>query len=442
MLLAPLVAGCDTESVLEVDEPEFATPAALETPEGLTTLYNGAIGEFQIAFSASGEQFLTVSSVFTDEMYTADSFATRLATDSRRQQAVVLGNTSDAAFNRLQSARRQLAASAAGLARFSTIANDPRRAEVQSLQGYTYILLAEAFCGAIPISEAPGGAPGNAGNPLTTQQAFEAALVRFDSALAVVPTYNLARIGRARALLNLARFNEASAAVAGVPRDFVYLVRHSANTARQANGLFGLQNNGRYSVSNNEGINGLPYRSANDPRVLWDTAGTPFSPGVPFFRNRLHASFDTDVPLADGVEARLIVAEALLRAGSSAAALDTLNVLRANVNALMRARWPEEYAATLASPLTRVTRTTLEPLSGVNTDVLFRERAFWMYTTGKRHGDLRRLVRQYGRPAESVFPTGEYIRGGTYGQDVVFPVPFDEVNNPNYKPEQCVTTQA
>jgi hypothetical protein len=136
------------------------------------------------------------------------------------------------------------------------------------------------------------------------------------------------------------------------------------------------------------------------------------------------------------------VAEALLRAGSSAAALDTLNVLRANVNTLMRARWPEEYAATLANPLTRVTRTTLEPLAGVNTDVLFQERAFWMYTTGKRHGDLRRLVRQYGRSSESVFPTGEYLRGGVYGLDVVFPVPFDEVNNPNYKPEQCVTTQA
>jgi hypothetical protein len=64
----------------------------------------------------------------------------------------------------------------------------------------------------------------------------------------------------------------------------------------------------------------------------------------------------------------------------------------------------------------------------------FRERALWMYATGHRLGDLRRLVRQYGLPESAVFPTGAYYRPQypTFGTDVNFPVPFAETNNPNY----------
>jgi hypothetical protein len=47
-------------------------------------------------------------------------------------------------------------------------------------------------------------------------------------------------------------------------------------------------------------------------------------------------------------------------------------------------------------------------------------------------GDLRRLIRQYGRDAESVFPTGAYFKGGVYGTDVNFPIPFEEKNNPSF----------
>ena len=48
-------------------------------------------------------------------------------------------------------------------------------------------------------------------------------------------------------------------------------------------------------------------------------------------------------------------------------------------------------------------------------DLLFRERAFWMYFTSHRIGDLRRLVRQYGRAQETVWPSGNYFKGGVYG---------------------------
>jgi hypothetical protein len=67
-----------------------------------------------------------------------------------------------------------------------------------------------------------------------------------------------------------------------------------------------------------------------------------------------------------------------------------------------------------------------------------------MYLSGHRLGDLRRLVRQYGRSADAVFPGGggaQYVidgnpKGGVFGSEVNLPVPFDEINNPNFS--QCI----
>ena len=44
---------------------------------------------------------------------------------------------------------------------------------------------------------------------------------------------------------------------------------------------------------------------------------------------------------------------------------------------------------------------------------------------------MRRLVRQYGRTEDAVFPSGTFFKGGAYGDDMNFPIPFDEQNNPN-----------
>ena len=66
-------------------------------------------------------------------------------------------------------------------------------------------------------------------------------------------------------------------------------------------------------------------------------------------------------------------------------------------------------------------------------DLLFQERGFTMFLTSHRLGDLRRLVRQYGRGQATVFPVGPYFKGGVYSNDVNLPVPFEEKNNPEFK---------
>lgn len=436
-------SGCDTDELLEVEDPTFASPGSLQTKEGLPTLVAGALGDFQIAYSGSGgDAFLSVASLIADELHSSDTFTTRTATDQRDQFPPIQGNTSDAAYNRLQYARRSAREVAAAVERLSDAGKaDPNYALLKSLEAYAIVALAEGFCGAVPLSVSEGGVPGELGQPFSTSQLLQEAVRIFDEALAANPNSNLAKVGKGRALLNDGQFAAAATAVASVPTTFIHYVEHSSNSGRQNNPIFSLQANGRYSLSNREGANGQPFRAAQDPRVPWvqDPRGG-FDNSIALFIDQRYPSFGADVVLADGIEARLIEAEAALRSGNTALWLTRLNDLRTNVRALMTARYEAYTTRTQAN-------NTLAPLTDPGTeaarvDLMFSERAFWLLDTGHRLGDLRRMVRQYNRPQNTVFPSGPYHKGGVYGTDVNFPIPFNETQNPNFSLEQCNTKQA
>jgi hypothetical protein len=80
-------------------------------------------------------------------------------------------------------------------------------------------------------------------------------------------------------------------------------------------------------------------------------------------------------------------------------------------------------------------------------DQLFKERAYWLFLTAHRLGDLRRLSRPVGAAApdisgdgrgiETVFPTGAYHKSGTYGTDVNSPIPQAEDNNDKFNRALC-----
>ncbi|MGI8618738.1 MAG: hypothetical protein ACR2L6_06560, partial [Gemmatimonadaceae bacterium] len=132
---------------------------------------------------------------------------------------------------------------------------------------------------------------------------------------------------------------------------------------------------------------------------------------TPFYVQMLWPARESPVAVLIGTEARLIEAEAQLRAGATTQSLQTLNTLRLPVTGLQQ----------LPDGITTAGRE----------NQLFRERAFWLFGRGTRTGDLRRLIRQYGRAPNTVFPTGVWHKGGNYGTDVNFLVPFSEANNPN-----------
>jgi starch-binding outer membrane protein, SusD/RagB family len=449
LLAAALLAitGCTKDDLLSVSDPDVATPQSLEDVAVLPTLRASTISDLQVALGAGLENgVITLSGLLADEFIWAETFPTRFEMDVRSTNPINV--TLDGIYQALQRARVTAERTEASYARLQP--TNVARAEMQALAAFTYIMLAEMYCNGIPLSLFDASAGTSVlGEPLTNQVIYQRAVAKFDSALTLIgspaaPTaeqgrvLNLARVGKGRALLNLGRFADAAAAVTAVPTSYRYLLIHSENTARQNNGIF-LPTFGaaRFSVANREGINGLPFiqDGATDPRVFsprGDGVGGYNTVGLdnltPMFLQTKYPARSSGVVLADGVEARLIEAEQQQRSGGDY--LGTLNSLRANLPTLLvNPSLPTRFNPPAIAPLPALTR----PAStAAEVDQLFKERAYWMFLTGHRLGDLRRLVRQYGRNAESVFPTGTFHKGGTYGTDVNYPISFLETNNPKF----------
>ena len=410
-------SGCSLDDMLSVEDPDVATPGSLTGVDALPVLLAGAFGDFQLAFSGDNlgvtEGLINLGGLLADEFASAESFPTRVPIDRREISNV------NASLNTVYSyAHRARAAAELSAARHQQFApNTAGHATSLALAGYSYILLGENFCSGVPVSTLTDAGGAEFGPPLTTEQLFTEAIERFDAAIAASeddsPQLYLATVGKARALLNLDRAADAAAVAAGVPNDFVFEIEHSDNTARQENGVFAYVNiQERWTVANAEGGTGLPYRTAADARVAFELDpdnGVGFDGVTPMFLQLKYPDRDADVVLASGREARLIEAEAQLESGNTTAWLGTLNTLRTAAG-----------LGQVSDPGTAAARV----------DLTFRERAFWLWLTAHRLGDLRRLVRQYSRQAESVFPTGAYSQGGTYGDDVSLPIPFEELNNP------------
>lgn len=422
--LALASAACSGDSILEVETPDIIDPGDVQSAAGAEAVRVGALARFVQATTGT-ESLLLLGGLMADEWVNGDTFIDRHQLDRR-------SITTDNAFvttasRNLHRARLSAEQAVALLNRWVPNAPGWQVAEMHFVQAYLVNLAAEHHCDGLVFSTVVDGVE-TYGSPMTTEAAFQRALGHANDGLALITgttandlrVRNALSVLRGRILMNLNRPAEAAAAVAAVPTSFQYLTRHSATT--YDNAVWTWNNNARrYSVGNNEGQNGLNFATANDPRLPVCEAPCPAA-GVtqatredgsrPLHVQRLWTTRDAPVALVDGMAARMIEAEAQLRAGNPAGMLATLNAARATVPGL----------APLSDPGTDAERVRL----------LFRERAFWHFGRGQRFGDLRRLVRQYGLPANTVWPTGEWHKaGGVYGNDVNIPIPFAEANNPN-----------
>lgn len=439
------VAGCSVDDLLNVEDPETIDESELENAS-LDVIVTGAQGDFTTAYSGpGGDGFLSVTALMSDEFFSSGTFTTRTNTDRRNQFPPATGNTSDGPYLDLQFARRALGQTADQVAEVEDT-SDPRYVELKALEGYTYVALGEGFCSAIPFSARDDDGTFEYGEPQNTQNVFDRAAASFEAALAgAAEGSHLAAIGQGRALLNAGDPAGAAEAVADVPTDYVYHIEHSV--FGEDNPIYALQENGRYSVSDEEGENGLAFRTAEDPRAPWwqdPDDETGFDEGIPLYKSLKYRSFDAPVVLASGVEARLIEAEAALPVnGGSGDWLGILNDLREDVFTLMSTHVPGYAQIVLDHGWVDATSDiALDPLSdpggeAARVDLLFAERGYWLYLTGHRLGDLRRLVQQYDREPQDVYPTGDYHKSGSYGDDVVFPLDFDEANNPLFEHDMC-----
>lgn len=411
-----LVAGCSSNDILDVNTPDVVTPDDVANASGAEALRTGAFGRLREALAGTyigATGLILVSGTLADEFVLTSNRAGLEATDSRQANADNVGGYITSQFERLSQTR--LIASQA-LDALRTYAPDRQASvgQVLTVRTFAEILLAEQFCSGVPLSSVIDGQPVY-GDPLTGAEVFTGAVAQLDSAVVLASDdqriLNLARVTLGRALLNLARFDEAAAAVNAVPTDFVYNAEFSSGSTSLYNGVNVWLNSARiYSISDQEGENGIDYRSAADPRLEVYDAGLAQDGENTAWVPAKYDGFASPIVLADGIEARLIEAEARLRADDAGGALTILNDLRARVPGL--APLPDAGSA------------------DGRVDQLFRERAFWMFGTAHRLGDMRRLVRQYGRSQASVFPIGPYFRGGDYGSEVTFPIPLEESNNP------------
>jgi starch-binding outer membrane protein, SusD/RagB family len=446
MACSLLLAGATACGLLDTDQPNIVGPEELDNPGGAEAKRLGAITTFTLAkdgdfnpvaipgsddtFNDNSDGHILTSGILADEFVNPGFIPSRSEIDTRRAEPITAGL--GAFFQSLQRARSATEDAAVALQTFGETPDaDTGIPEMLSLAGLTYIFMAEDFCSGIPVSRAVGEEI-VFGQPLTTMQVFDTAIARFTTALAhpsIVagdPIHSLASVGLARALLNkgLENLPAAAAAVAAVPEDFVYETEHATTPAALHNGVFEAFNNGEFGVFDQEGINGLDYVSAEDLRVPGDS-GIGSDLNTETWLPSKYSTFDASIPTADYTEAQLIIAESELQTGAFTAMTDRLNALRA------LAGLPEDI---------------VEPGDAVSgTDLLFRERAFWLFATGHRLGDMRRLIRQYLRDPETVFPTGDYYRGGqTYGTDVNLPMPRREQNNPNLPdtPDGCLDRNA
>lgn len=403
LALLIVAAGCDP---LDVADPTALRDDDVNTPAGAEYFRQDAITKL---YSALG-QWTFQSGVLSDEFVGGDEF-----TDQRRRTWSG-GHATYTALKNVQSA------STLAIPLFLQFDNESKVGEMLTLRGYATLGLAEGFCSGFPIHDIVDFRP-VPGKPLTTAEVFERALADFDSALVRVADsvgiLDFARIGRARALLGLGRYAEAAEATREVPTAYTWNAEYAPTGSSYRNPLgFFFEIRQLVGVSNREGTNGLGFVEANDPRLKVRLSFR--------FRNTDYylaekiATRGAPIVMASGVEARLIEAEAALASGE-ATWLGILNDLRASqIDPAMN---PVEDPGTAAARV----------------NLVFSERAFWLFGTAHRLGDLRRLISRYGRAAEELFPSGTYYRfgiqslpNGVYDAAIAlrFPVELEAKHNP------------
>ncbi len=419
-----------TDALLEATDPDIINPADLKSSEGAIGLANGALASFR-DITAGNESTWLFGGLLADEWSTSSTFPQNDQTDQRRIEE----NNSQVTNMLYRLYRSRIRASEAIRALAEYRPDDRvRRAEMYFARGFTEMQLAQDFCNGIPLSELVDGVATD-GDPLSVQEVFTKAVASYDSALAFANGKDAAsvalaraiRIGKGRAQLGLNQIAQAAVTVDSIPTSYAYQQTFALTTG--SNTIWGQGfSSRRYVVGDSaEGNarnilvkNAIPFVSKGDPRLPVTVLNSLGQDGLT--RVRMTALYGqlTAVDVVNGIDARMIEAEAALKAGDVAKFLSIHNTLRAS-----------------PPTLGTVTPAAMPPLTDPGTpaarlDLHFREKAFWTFSRGQRLGDMRRLVRQYGRAVTDVFPEGIHYKGGAYGTDVNFPIVVDERNNPKF----------
>jgi hypothetical protein len=443
------------ENLLEAVDPDIIDPSSVQSAAGAVAVRNGALARLRTA-TADGESTWLFGGLLVDEWATSSTFVQNDETDQR--QTKLDNGTVQGELRALYRVRTAANQAIALLQKYRpTPASDI--GEMYFARGFAEMQLASDFCNGVPLSDGAGDEI-KLGMPMSVKEVFQVAIASFDSAMtlssgtdnASVSINRAARIGRARALLGIGLGNAAEAAtlVAGIPTSFRYDVTASLNGGNNTLWAQPFSSN-RYTLGdslqgNARNIvvrNAIPFFSAKDPRMPAnyklsangrDTVKA--QDGGTFVIEVQIWGQTSAVALTAGIDARLIEAEAALKAGDATGMLTTLNALRAAPQQITASS--PNATGTHPGFTTPVMPALTDPgTPDARVNLLFREKAFWTFGRGFRLGDLRRLIRDYGRAADGSdaggYPIGQHYKGGSFGPDLNLPVTTDEqVGNPNF----------
>lgn len=412
--------------LLKVDNPGAIPEDQISDPVLAPMLVSSVVGEFQRMYT----DLAYYSAVISDEAVTGHNFETIKEIDLRIARANN-GTIRDDIYRPLQRAR-YAGDSLSGRLRVIYADSASRSlglARALAYGGYSTTLLGEFMC---KSPAEPLGAS------LDWDALMARALTRFDESIAIVTAaraaglsksdsaradsiINLARVGAARAALNLGDMPKAigyATPVATNAPAFMFVVPHSTEKSYMEDPFYSA------TTGNNQnlGVDSV-FRNLGDARVKHTAKSRTGHNGLTqLFRPYQSPSFGewvasdttqftrtTPVRFASGLEARYILAEA---EGATQRTVDLINERRA-------------VGTPAAIPLTLA--------AGADTIMaeLRTQRSRDFFLDGHRLGDLRRYKKLY---SIDLFPQGQHQNAswGTYGQNECFLLPTDEtIGNPN-----------
>ena len=417
--LALLFGACD--SLLEVTNPGAITEDKLDSDDQRTIdfMVNGVQGEFRREYAWLAAH----SAVFTDEAIQGHPWNPWNAYDSRTI------TPESPAYDGLSYQLLQRARGTADLlipkieaALGAATSNNVPLAKAYAYAGYSYTMLADFLC----------EAPINLSAPIASDSIYKLAIQRFERALQIATAAgaatgaddirNLAKVGLARAYLNVNDKPKAITAATGVPTNFNAWVRYSSDPSDWQVYNFmqwfaGYRFDGELDLAIEPGKFAAP-----DPRAPLRPTLTRLGNGVRDGHQPYQTSSysewrvtgdtvrfgeATAIRFASGLEAQYIIAEA---GGMSSAAMRTFIDSRRVVGG------QGAFGGTDAELLAE----------------LLNQRFRDFFLDGHRMGDLRRYKRQLG-PAFDFWPKGQ-MPGLTqnYGTQECWPIAQSERNtNPN-----------
>jgi hypothetical protein len=217
---------------------------------------------------------------------------------------------------------------------------------------------------------------------------------------------NLAYVGRARARRGLGNLTGAQADAELVPAGFVYTATYSSAVFRRENRVFTQLFRDNASTVQ-DAFRDLTTEGVADPRVVVMDGGQIGHDNItPVFLTTKYPAIDSPIPIARYEEAQLIIAEALIAAGSPGSAVTIIDARRSQLGI-------PAYSG---------------PTDAVSVqNLLIEERMRELFLEGHRLADIIR----YDLPLDPA-PGTPFPKGSQFGTQVCFPLPdVERLNNPN-----------